>query len=182
MEINLSGVQAASESNGSTFKRVEPGLHTLTISKIEGAKSGDKDVLKVTFNSKEAEAEFTHTFFLTEKALPSLQYLITKFSGAPLEGNFSIAALSAVLVGKTQTVVVDGRVAPRQKDDKWYNNTYPTLRFAGFVLDDPKTYVHTEGDVNGYRMDRKQQMNLDIINNPAVSYDNSKDDGNDLPF
>ena len=177
MEINLTGVNAAEtqpSQSGSTFKRVEPGVHELTITKVEGAKAGSKDVLKVTFQSKEAEAEFSHNFFLTEKALPSVQYLITKFTGAPLEGNFSVDALSAVLVGKSQPrVVVDGQVVPKNKDGRWYNNTFPRLRFAGFV--DP------QGNDAEPRIDRSQEMNLDAVNNAAEASAQQAED-NDLPF
>lgn len=182
MEINLTGVSAAEQqTQTTTFKRVEPGIHTVTITKVEGGKAGDKDILKTTFSSKEAEAEFSHNFFLTEKALPSLQYLITKFTGGALEGKFTVEALSAALVGKTQTIVVDGRIVPKNKDDKWYNNVYTQLRFAGYVLDDPSTYVHKEGDPNGYRIDRRQEMNLDAVNNPSTETTSVAED-NDLPF
>lgn len=175
MEINLTGVNAAEQqAQTTTFKRVEPGLHTATITKVEAAKAGAKDVLKITFSSKEAEAEFSHNFFLTEKALPSLQYLITKYTGAPLEGNISVDALSAVLVGKVKPIVVDGQIRPREKDGKWFNNTYPRLRFAGFV--DP------QGQDAEPRIDRTQEMNLDVVNNPNAVDNSSKAEDDDLPF
>lgn len=170
--INLTGVKAAEENQGSTFKSVKPGLHTATISKLEMVKRGDKDVLNVTFSSQEAEAEFTHGFFLTEKALPSLQYLITKFTGNPLEGNVDVNTLSAMLVGKTKSIVVDGQVVPKNKDGKWYNNTYPRLRFAGFV--------EPEGVDANPRIDRSQEMNLDAVNNLNAVDSTTEDSG--LPF
>lgn len=173
MKINLSGVQAAESTQGSTFKSVQPGLHTATITKVEAGKAGDKDILKVSFSSKEAEAEFTHNFFLTEKALPSLQYLITKFTGNPLEGDVDVAVLSAMLVGKTKSIVVDGQVRPREKDGKWYNNTYPRLRFAGFV--------EPEGADANPRIDRSQEMNLEAVNNTGTGTSDTGAD-NDLPF
>lgn len=169
MEINLSGVQAA-ESNSSSFKFVAPGVQTLTISKVEEAKVGDKPVLQVTFDSKEAGASFSHRFFLTEKALPRVQYLIEKFTGRPLEGSFTIEALSAILVGKSQVCVVDGEVRPREKDGKVYNNTYPTLRYAGFV--------NPEGVDAEPRIDTSRAVDLNTVNNNSDTEDN----GNDLPF
>lgn len=178
--INLSGVVAA-EENVSSFNRVEPGLHTLTIKSLEMAKSGDKDVLKVTFSSKEADAEFSHNFFLTEKALPRVQYLITKFTGNPLEGTFEVNALSAILVGKTKPVIVDGRVVGREKDGRWYNNTYAELRFAGFVLDDPSTFVNEEGHPNGYRIDRRGAVDVEALN-AGGSTSSSSSVNDDLPF
>lgn len=178
MNINLTNVTAAeTQTKTTTFKSVQPGIHELTITKVEGAKAGSKDVLKVTFSSKEAEAEFSHNFFLTEKALPSVQYLITKFTGAPLEGNFSVEALSAVLVGKTQPrVVVDGQVVPKNKDGKWYNNTFPRLRFAGFV--DP------QGDDAEPLINRDQEMNLAAVNaeSPTNTGTATTEDDDSLPF
>lgn len=172
--INLTGVKAAEENQGSSFKSVQPGVHTATISKLEMVKRGDKDVLNVAFSSEEAGAEFSHGFFLTEKALPSLQYLITKFTGNPLEGNVDVNALSAMLVGKTKTIVVDGQVRPREKDGVWYNNTYPRLRFAGFV--------EPEGADAEPRIDRSQEMDLNAVNGAGKAKESSSNDNSGLPF
>lgn len=173
MEINLTGVNAA-ETQTSTFKRVEPGVHTATITKVEGAKAGARDVVKVTFASKEADAEFSHNYFVTEAALPRIQYLIEKFTGAPLEGKFSVDALAAILVGKEKSIVVDGQVRPRQKDGKWFNNTYATLRFAG--------YVDPQGNDAEPRIDRSQEMNLEAANGGAAESSAQQAEDNDLPF
>lgn len=177
--INLTGVAVAKETE---YKSVDPGLHTLTIKALEMAKAGDKDVLRVTFTSKESGADFNHNFFLTEKALPRLQYLITKFTGNPLEGNFDVDALSAILVGKTKSVVVDGQIIGREKDGVWYNNTYADLRFSGFVLDDPSTYVHEEGNPNGYRIDSTRAVDLDVLNNTSSSMQQDDNIIDGFPF
>src|SRR5690606_15902676 len=135
--FNFSGVEAATQT--SNFKFVEPGLHTLTISKVEGktANSGSPGVT-VTFDSKEAEASFNHDFWLSAKALPRIQYIVEKFTGTKMDGQFTsldqvVQILSAKLVGRTKTVVVDGEKRTREKDGQVYINTYPTLRYAGFV-------------------------------------------------
>lgn len=171
MEINLTGISAA-ENNGSSFKMVQPGVQTLTISKIEEATAGDKAVLQVTFDSTEAEASFNHRFFLTEKALPRVQYLIEKFTGKPLEGSFSVPALSAILVGKSKSCVVDGEVRPREKDGKVYNNTYATLRFAGFV--------EPEGKEVEPRIDSSRAVDTSSLTSGTAN--SSEEDDSGLPF
>lgn len=183
MEINLSGIKSAEATNNSstsTFKRVEPGIHTLTISKVEEAKLGTKSVLRVTFDSAEAEASFPHDYFVqgntdetTKKLLERVQYLIEKFTGAALEGNFNPAALSAVLVGKSKVCMVDGRVRGVQKDGKWYNNTYATLAWAGYV--DPAADAKPN-------IDQRDAVNLEVLNNPVNPGAAASTSDNDLPF
>lgn len=186
MEINLTGISAAESTNNSTtstFKRVEPGINTLTITKLEDAKVGSKPVLRVTFSSKEADAEFSHDFFTqgnseetSKKLLERIQYLIEKFSGSALQGNFSLQALSAVLVGKTKVCMVDGRIRGVQssKDSKWYNNTYPNLAWAGYVDPSP--------DAKPYIND-KDKLDVDALNASSGDATNiGSSTGNDLPF
>lgn len=179
MKINLSGVSAAENTTTSTFKRVEKGIHNLKITKLEAGQAGSKGTLNVTFESQEAGAEFTHNFFTegntpesTNKLLGRIQYLIEKFAGAPLEGDFTIEALSAILVGKSRTCVVDEQIRPRNKDGKWYNNSYPTLRWAG--------YVDPEGEDATPRVDESRKMDLDAANSASTSTPEAEDSG--LPF
>ena len=142
--LNFNSVESASEKTKSTFKSVEPGLNTLMISGIEPtvAATGNPGIV-VTFESKEADASFNARFWLSERAVPSLQYLVEKFTGAKMNEEFdgdgmelaqSVATvLSSKLIGKSKTVIVDGETRTKEKDGKVYVNTYPTLRFAGFV-------------------------------------------------
>jgi len=145
MNLNFDEVESANgEVRESTFKSVKPGLNTLMISAVEPTVAGTGSAgVVVTFESKEAEASFNHRFWLTEKTLPKLQYLVEKFTGTKMTGSFpgegmelaqSVAtALSGKLIGKSKTVVVDGEKRTNVKNDKVYVNVYPTLRFAGYV-------------------------------------------------
>lgn len=145
MNLNFDSVESASsEVRESSFKSVKPGLQTLMITGIEPTQAGTGTPgIVVTFESKEAEASFNERFWLSPGALPRVQYLVEKFTGVKLTGGFSgeglelanavATGLSSKLVGKSKTVIVDGEMRTREKDGKVYNNTYPTLRFAGFV-------------------------------------------------
>lgn len=145
MNLNFDSVESAnSEVKESTFKSVKPGLNTLMISAVEPTVAGTGNPgLVITFESKEAEASFNHRFWLTEKTLPKLQYLVEKFTGVKMTGSFSgegmelaqsvANALSGKLIGKSKTVIVDGEKRTNEKEGKVYVNVYPTLRFAGFV-------------------------------------------------
>jgi len=145
MSLNFDQVESAnSEVRESQFKSVKPGIQTLMITGIEPTVAGTGTAgIVVTFESKEAEASFNHRFWLSAGALPRVQYLVEKFTGVKMTGSFNgegqelaanvATALAPKLVGKSKTVVVDGETSTKEKDGKVYNNTYPTLRFAGFV-------------------------------------------------
>lgn len=137
LKFSLEGVDSA---KANVVKRVEPGIHTVTITKLEANTSaGGTQGLRVEFASKEAEASFTETFWVTNGALPRIQYLIEKFHGEKHEGDIDLETLNAKLLGKTQVIIVDGREAlsnPVPQPDgtvKVFTNIYPRLRFAGFV-------------------------------------------------
>lgn len=143
LKINLSGIESASENIQT--KRIVPGVHTLTISKIEVVSSNSgNNGLRVEFTNEELGASFNETFWLSPKALPRLQYLIEKFDGEKHDGDITVSSLNAKLIGKTRTCIVDGREAlsnPVPQEDgtvKVYTNIYPQLRFAGFVGDNFK--------------------------------------------
>lgn len=139
-EIDLTGVETGKEVK--TFKRVEPGVHTLTISKLELVTSGTgSHGVKITFDSLEADASFTETFWTSPKALPRIQYLLKEFYGEKGDGKLNLDILTAKLLGKTRKCIVDGREAlsnPKTQEDGTvvvYTNVYPQLRFANFIGD-----------------------------------------------
>jgi len=178
--LNFDSVDSAtSEVKESTFKIVKPGLNTLMISGVEPIVAGTGNAgVAVTFESKEADASFNERFWLSAGALPRVQYLVEKFTGAKMTGGFTgdgmelatqvATALSAKLVGKTQTVIVDGETYTKEKDGKTYVNTRPMLRFAGFVNPVGK-------DVEP-RITDKTDTQSNALNS------NSKDQDDDLPF
>lgn len=132
--INFENVESASE-NKTAFKSVKGGVQDLTITKVEPyTSSGGSEALNVTFESKEADASFSHKFWLSEKAIPAAQYLMEKFAGEKIAESFATVEeaaekLGAKLIGKNRTVIVDE--IKRTKGN--FVNTYPILRFAGFV-------------------------------------------------
>lgn len=137
--FNFSGVDVPVENPG--FVAVEPGYQTLTIKSVEDVVSSNKGSLgvKVTFESDKG-GTFSQDWWLAnsageslEKAMPSFQYLVLKFSGAKLEGNISTDLISAKLVGKSLDVTVGGRKYTSEKDGKKYNNTSAWLPFSGYA-------------------------------------------------
>lgn len=184
MSLSFDNVQSAtSEVRESSFKSVKPGLQTLMITGIEPTVAGTGTAgIVVTFESKEAEASFNERFWLSSGALPRVQYLVEKFTGAKLTGGFDgegqvladnvASALASKLVGKSKTVIVDGEKRTREKDGKVYENVYPVLRFAGFV--DP------EGTDAEPRM--KDNTAPVAAKAPETSGINTNQDDSDLPF
>ncbi len=146
--INFETVESASEKS-TGFKSVKGGIQDLTITKVEAYTSGKgSEALDVTFESKEADASFPHKFWLSPKALPRIQYLMEKFTGEKITDSFETVSeaaekLGAKLVGNTKSVIVD----EIKKTNGNFVNTYPDLRFAGFVEptgDDAKVRVKDE--------------------------------------
>jgi len=135
--INFGGVDSGAERN--EYKSVKGGVQNLTITEVKPLTSaGGSPGLTVTFESKEADASFNHRFWLSEKALSRVQYLMEKFTGNKIEDSFeneheAAEKLGAKLVGTTKLVIVDVEKRSNNKNGKNYVNDYPTLRFAGFV-------------------------------------------------
>lgn len=179
LTINLAGVESASEN---TRKFVEPGIHTLTISKLEvvSANTGTSGI-KITFDSEEAGASFTETFWTSPKALQRIQYLLKKFDGEEHNSNITLEALEAKLIGKTQVCIVDGREAlsnPVTQEDgtvKVYTNVYPQLRFSGFVGEN-----FTSSDVRIERLPVAQPSAPGLEGNSGAA--SGTEDGSGVPF
>lgn len=183
MSLNFDSIESASsEVRESSFKSVKPGVQTLMITGIEGTVAGTGNAgIVVTFESKEAEASFNERFWLSPGALPRVQYLVEKFTGVKMTGGFDgegqvladnvATALSSKLVGKSKTVVVDGETRTREKDGKVYNNTYPILRFAGFVDPEGKAAEPIITD-----------KTVAVAVKPASTGINLADQDDDMPF
>lgn len=144
-ELNFGAVESATgERAESTFKSVAPGLHTLEITDLQPTVAGTGiPGVVITFTSREADASFNERFWLSAKAASRLQYLVEKYTGVKMTDSFSgegqslaesvVATLAGRLLGKAKTVIVDGELRTKEKDGNVYTNTYPVLRYAGFV-------------------------------------------------
>lgn len=135
--FNFSGVEVAKEST-STF--AEPGYQKLTVVSVKPATAASGSVgLEVEFSSDKGTS-FNQKWWLADangsrlnKAMPSFQYLVDKFSGSPLDGDVNIQSISAKLVGRSLDVTVGGRKYTTEKDGKKYNNTAAWLPFSGYA-------------------------------------------------
>lgn len=124
---------------------VNTGLQPLTINTVELIYSSQKQTpgAEVTFADAEGIV-MKETFWLSEKALPRVQYLVKGITGEPMTGQFAtneevVAVLAAKLVGKTANIVVDGENRTKEKDGKTYTNTYPVLRYRDFINPEGKS-------------------------------------------
>lgn len=135
MQVNFDNVQEVQNNNTtSTFKIVKKGAQKLTITAIEDIASlSGTPGLKVTFNSEKYDADFTHNFYITEKAMAKIADLIEGFTGTKPTGNIDTDTLPALLVGKTANAIVDDQAYSKEKDGKVYTNYAPTLRFRDFA-------------------------------------------------
>lgn len=186
MSLSFDNVESAtSEKKESTFKVVTPGVKPLMITALEPtvAGTGTPGVV-ATFESPEDQASFNESFWLSSGALPRVQYLVEKFTGVKQTGGFPgegmelaqnvASALGAKLVGKVKTCVVDGEITTKEVNGNVYENTYPKLRFAGFV--DPEG-ADAEPRVN------KRTAATPATAKPAVDgVDFGTDEKDDLPF
>jgi hypothetical protein len=145
MSLNFDNVESASgEQKESQFKVVTPGVKPLVITGVEPTVAGTGTPgIVVTFESPEDGASFNHQFWLSAGAIPRVQYLVEKFTGAKMTGSIpgegaelaanAATSLGSKLVGKSKECVVDGERTTKEVNGRVYNNTYPTLRYAGFV-------------------------------------------------
>lgn len=181
MSLNFNNVESAGVKveKESTFKVIKPGVQPLTITAIEPTLSSKKQTPGVVVTFTGEDASFTENFWLTAGAFGRVKYLVEKFTGVAPTEEFSsegldlateVANLLAVkLIGKTKEIVVDGEVRSREKDGKVYDNTYPTLRYAGFV--------EPEGTA-------AEPIITKVVAEtaPAASILDSTDQNSDLPF
>jgi hypothetical protein len=127
--FNFKGVE---EAKGGSLTR--PGtIGVFKISEVKFANSEQKGTLYmgVTFSRK--EDEFSHRFYMSEKALGRVKSLIKHAVGAELnDENVTQERLIAMLTGKEVALKVTGRV------DEANGKAYPELSFGGFCADADK--------------------------------------------
>jgi hypothetical protein len=141
--ISFKGVEEAKD-------RVMTRPGTIGIFKISDVKFGQSEkkatyFMGVTFSRK--EDEFSHRFYLSEKALPRVVSLVKAASGTILDGDdVSEEKLIALLKGKELAMKVTGRI------DEENGKAYADLSFGGFCKDTAEigelVFNHKEEDLN----------------------------------
>jgi len=124
--LNFDGVQDAKGGD-----MVLPGTKAIfTIAEVEHGTSTNKGTpyLKMKFLSDDG-ASFTHSFYLSEKALSRIQHLWKhSHGGEELKGQVTIEGLIAGFKGRKVGLKVTGMIGNNGK-------TYPDLPFGGFACD-----------------------------------------------
>ena len=127
--FNFKGVE---EAKGGSLTR--PGtIGVFKISEVKFANSEQKGTLYmgVTFSRK--EDEFSHRFYMSEKALGRVKSLVKHATGAELnDENVTQERLIAMLTGKELGLKVTARI------DETNGKAYPDLVFGGFCSDADK--------------------------------------------
>jgi hypothetical protein len=123
MNLNFKGVEETKD-----IVSTSPGTKDVfTIKKVvfESSKNKGTMYMGVTFNNK--ASEFTHSFFLSEKALPRVKSLVKHAVGKELDDEVSEAQLIAMLTGKQVALKVTA------KFDDANGRAYADLPFGGFA-------------------------------------------------
>lgn len=148
--FNFSGIDVAPEGN----KFTKPGFQKLTITEVKDATSASGTIgLEVSFVSGDGST-FSQRWWLAnsagqrlDKAMPSFQYLVAKFSGEALSGDINTASIAAKLVGKSREVTVGGNryTATKIVDGKEvrYDNTSAWLPYSSY---DGETQIRYTGE------------------------------------
>jgi hypothetical protein len=127
--FNFKGVEEVKDKS-----MTRPGTIALfKISAVKFAPSEQKGTLYmgVTFSRK--EDEFSHRFYMTEKALGRVKSLVKHAAAADLnDENVTQERLIALLTGKELAVKVTARI------DEENGKAYPDLSFGGFCQDTDK--------------------------------------------
>ena len=121
-KLNFSGVEEAKES-----LMTRPGtkdVFEITEVKFDASKNKGTYYMGVKFTRK--QDSFTHSFFLTEKALPRVKSLVKWACGVELDSEVVEEQLSKMLTGKKIALKVTGKI------DETNGRAYPDLSFGGF--------------------------------------------------
>lgn len=140
--ISFKGVEEAKD-------RVMTRPGTIGVFKITDVKFGQSEkkatyFMGVTFSRK--EDEFSHRFYLSEKALPRVVSLVKAASGVVLGDDVSEEKLIALLKGKEIAMKITGRI------DEENGKAYADLSFGGFCKDPAEigelVFNHKEEELN----------------------------------
>ena len=126
LQLDFDGVEEAQGSN-----MTMPGtIGMFTISDCVYAPSKDKGTpgLKFTFDSADGSS-FTHTFWLTGKALSRLQHLAKHALNTSLSGKIQTSQLVVSFKGKKVALKVTAQI------NESNGRVYPDLPFGGFAAD-----------------------------------------------
>lgn len=179
--LDFSGVDSA-EGNGGNWLR--PGVYNVKPSDVELVeKEGVKPRLKISFtptSDEYSDAVLSESFFLSEKALPRLQYLHEKYLGFKLENKaITLKQLEEyfkkklLVKPKTITIKVDGE----QTGDK----VYARLPFTDFIIEENVEEGAFEEDSAEYKKAVKKGRNASTGSNAAVLSTRSTG-GDSLPW
>lgn len=157
MGLNFDGIEAAADRI-----MTQPGtIGVFKIVKPEFGESKEKHTryLKLVFEDK--TSSFSHSFYLSEKALPRLQSLAEASLGAKLTGNLNDEQIIAKFTGKEVALKVTGQVSTTGKG-------YPNLSFGGFCK--PKGEVQFL-EFNSKEVEEIEAAKAAIARNPGASAD-----------
>lgn len=120
--INFKGVEKAKES---TMTR--PGvIDVFEIKEVKFDTTPKKGTYYMGVSFSRKADNFSHSFFLSEKALPRVKSLVEYATGKSLEEELQEDQLIALLTGKKLGLKVTGKIDPEN------GRAYPDLSFGGF--------------------------------------------------
>lgn len=120
--INFKGVTEAKDKVSTRPGTI--GVFTISEVKFDTTKNKGTYYMGVTFTR--SNDEFSHSFFLTEKALSRIKSLVKHTAGVELDSEVMEEKLIALLKGKEIALKVTARI------DETNGRAYPDLGFAGF--------------------------------------------------
>lgn len=120
--INFKGVEEAKDKVSTRPGTI--GVFTISDVKFDTTKNKGTYYMGVTFSR--SGDEFSHSFFLSEKALPRIKTLVKNVAGVELDSEVLEEKLVALLKGKQVALKVTARI------DETNGRAYADLSFGGF--------------------------------------------------
>lgn len=120
--INFKGVEEAKDKVGTKPGTI--GVFKISDVKFDTTKNKGTYYMGVTFSR--SGDEFSHSFFLSEKALPRIKSLVKNVAGVDLDSEVLEEKLIALLKGKEVALKVTARI------DETNGRAYADLSFGGF--------------------------------------------------
>lgn len=183
--LDFSAVEAAESNTGNYLK---PGIYRAKPTEVELVeRDGGTSAIKVTFEGVTEPYEgavVEEKFFLSQKALPRLQYLHEKYLGFKLE-NKAITYqkltdyLAQKLLTKPKSILLS--VGGREGKD---GKVYGQLPFTDFILDadaNVEEGAYEEGSAQ-YNKSIKKNNNPSTMSNSGVLSAVTADSKSDLPW